>query len=690
MQGYNHFLMGLLIVGICSMTASFDGLAQEEEQEVPASRLVKQADKMLQKGNIYAAADAYEKAFDKEQNMNTAYKLAEAHRYSRDYKNAEKWYSTVVDEAAGQFPMARYRYGLMLKMNAKYKKAKSAFSKFKSEYQGEDAYAYKRRAETQIDGCDFASKEEAISKNIDVEHLDKNVNSSYTEISPMMWDDSTLLFASLQSDTLITGKKMDVLSEHLIRFFTAKQEGESYTKAQPFNTFKGKGQHVANGAFSTEKDRFYFTKCKRNDDSKIICSIYMSRKENGEWQEPVKLNDDINKEGYSNTQPAIAPYRNGREILYFVSNRPDGEGGKDIWYSVIDENGEDYRRPRNAGSSINTKGDEATPFFHEPSNTFYFSSNGQMTMGGYDIYKAKGSKNRWNNVANMGKPLNSSTDDMYFRLSSTSGTGFMVSNRPGIFSIRSETCCDDIFSFRYYDKMRFAVKGNVYEEGEQDKPLDNAVVELEQVTNKDQTAQSDSALANKPYLLPISMNQKYKLTASRNGYLASSQTVSIEEAMRSDTITKDFYLTRKVTNQAYKLENIYYDYDKWDLRKQSKKTLDTLYQILVDNPDIAIELRSHTDSRGADDYNKKLSQKRAESCVDYLIQKGIDKNRLVAEGYGESKPLIEGCTQKEECPEEGGKGDCPCYQKNRRTEFTILDETEAKVSDQDQKAEESQ
>ncbi|PSR04798.1 MAG: hypothetical protein BRD50_02790 [Bacteroidetes bacterium SW_11_45_7] len=111
MQDYNHFLMGLLIVGIWSMIASFDGLAQEEE--VPAARLVKQADKMLQKGNIYAAADAYEKAFDKEQNMNTAYKLAEAHRYSRDYKNAEKWYSKVVDEAAGQFPMARYRYGLI-------------------------------------------------------------------------------------------------------------------------------------------------------------------------------------------------------------------------------------------------------------------------------------------------------------------------------------------------------------------------------------------------------------------------------------------------------------------------------------------------------------------------------------------------------------------------------------------------
>ncbi len=692
MKGFPKYTVSLVAIALVLLSNIEGMLAQSStEESISPAKLTKQANKMMKKGNIYAAADVYKQAWDKEPgNMQVAYKLASAHQYARDYKKAAKWYRKVVGKSADKYPMSRYRYGLMLKMTGEYEQAKQAFENFKSAYQGEDAYSMKRRTQTHIDGCNYALKQKGEQADIEINHLGKHVNSAYTEISPMMWSDSTLLFASLRSDTVIKGKKMDVLSKHLISFYRADKESDTFASAQPFDEFSSSDKHVANGAFSTDRKRFYFTKCKRNDDNNITCAIYVSHKEDGQWQSPQKLEDAINKEGYTSTHPTVAPYRRGQEILYFVSNRPDGEGGKDIWYAVIGDEGKSYRRPRNAGSSINTKGDEVTPFYHEPSNTFYFSSNGQMNMGGYDVYKAEGSKDRWSDVANMGTALNSSTDDMYFRLTGKSGTGFLVSNRPGIYSIRSETCCDDIFTLRHYDKMHFAVKGKVYEEGEDETALKHAMVTIEPVSHQGDSMRSDSAHSDSPYLFPISLSKEYKITASHKGYLAASQTIQLtrDDVTSSDTLVQNIYLTRKVTDQAYELENIYYDYDKWDLREQSKKTLDTLYQILVDNPDIVIELSSHTDSRGSEDYNRKLSQRRAESCVDYLIDKGIAEERLVAKGYGESEPLVEGCVDKPECPEEG-KEDCPCYQKNRRTEFTIIGETGQEVNYEDQKAHEN-
>jgi outer membrane protein OmpA-like peptidoglycan-associated protein len=208
-------------------------------------------------------------------------------------------------------------------------------------------------------------------------------------------------------------------------------------------------------------------------------------------------------------------------------------------------------------------------------------------------------------------------------------------------------------------------------------PIDGAAVNLSLRSNNpsesDVAINTDTSSAATPYFFNLKTEKLYKVTAVKDGYFTSSQIFATTDTKKSDTINVDIYLKKLEKNKAYRLNNIYYDFDKADLRPQSKATLDTLYNILIENPTIIIELSSHTDSRGSADYNLDLSQRRAESCVNYLInEKGIPKERITAKGYGKNKPL-EDCSKYPDCPNDQS-GDCPCHQLNRRTEFKIIGE----------------
>jgi peptidoglycan-associated lipoprotein len=189
---------------------------------------------------------------------------------------------------------------------------------------------------------------------------------------------------------------------------------------------------------------------------------------------------------------------------------------------------------------------------------------------------------------------------------------------------------------------------------------------------------TDSSRGEVPYFFNLKTEKLYKLSASASGYFSASQTFSTQGLTKSDTLVVDIYLKKLEKDKAYRLNNIYYDFDKSDLRSESKATLDSLYTILAENPTIIIELSSHTDVRGSDSYNLTLSQKRAESCVNYLInERGIPKERITAKGYGESKTLDD-CSKYTECPQDQ-TGDCACHQLNRRTEFKVIGELDGEL-----------
>lgn len=689
----NRIRSFVLLLVCCAMAVSV--LAQEGEvTEKPAKKFkfkktLKLADRKIKAGNIYGAAESYEEIMErKPEAVNVAYKLAVSYQAARDYKNAAKWYKHVIDQDADAQPMARYWYATMLKMTGQYMEAKVEYDAFIKTYKGESASTFKRWAKEDVEGCDLAIQAIEHTEEVNLTHLGAEVNHAYTDLAPVVWDDTTLVYATLPIDTVPIAEQKDELKS-FITLYSAVFKDDTYTQSMPFERFKFSGKHVANGAFSPDGKRFYFTVCAEEVVGNIICAIYVSTKSGDGWSEPEDLGPTINSTDYTTTHPAIGTYTDDREVLYFVSNRPGGRGGLDIWYSIYSPSGK-YSSPRNCGSRINTDRDEATPFYDKATGTLYFSSAGHPNMGGYDVFKTTGKLAKWTDPENMGYPYNSPADDMYFRFNNNQQDGYLVSNRPGVFALKSETCCDDIFSFKTFKTIRIAVEGFVMDE-ETKTPLDAAKAYLYLTNYK---GLDEDILVNeyvqgsgKPYFFELNAETSYKLTGTKAGYLSASVAFDTKGITKSDTLHHDIFLKKIEKGKTYSLRNIYYDYDKATLRDESKPTLDSLYSILTENPGISIELGAHTDARGSDSYNTSLSQKRAESVVKYLIAKGIATDRLKAKGYGETQPL-EDCKDVEGCSMESNSDDCPCHQKNRRTEFKIIGEKKIEINYEDERYDE--
>ena len=346
----------------------------------------------------------------------------------------------------------------------------------------------------------------------------------------------------------------------------------------------------------------------------------------------------------------------------------------DIWRAKISSDG-DCDEAENLGKQINTKADDCTPFYDNVENVLYFSSNGRIGLGGFDIYKAAAEGKKFLDAENVGYPINSCVDDRYYTLTPNHRGGFFVSNRPEDFyfkssdgaSIKSPTCCDDIFEFKINIIPHFALKGYVFDITDKEKanPLTDVIVYLQNNANNPKTLKMDTcSFKQKKYFFDTEKDMVYKLKASKNGYYDGYAAASFEGLTESDTLRVDIFL-KPILVENVKLEGIFYDFDKATLRPESDSALMALTKFMTDQPNIRAEIGSHTDSKGTDEYNDRLSQDRAQSVVDYLIVHGIDASRLEAKGYGERNP---------EVPNTNPDGsDCPvCRQRNRRTEFKIL------------------
>lgn len=670
----------LLFAWTCSFGQVMQAPDSADMAQMKSGKLKRKAKKQLKVSNYYDASDMLEAYLLKvPDDMKLAYQLAHTYKTARDYKSAAKWFGEVTKKDGEGYPIAQYYYALMLKMTARYEEAKGQFEAFAKSYRGSER-RYRSWALIEANGCSAAMEAMTFPQKVDILHLNDTVNSAYTDVSPMMWNDSTLLFASLPSDSIIRVNDRDTTTfAYYVQFYTSVWRDTGFADTKLFDKFNYPDAHSANGTYSKDGKRFYFSKCKDNTKGKLNCEIMLSELgTDGEWSTPVSLGDVVNEKGYTTTHPAVGLDKHGNDVLYFASNRTGGRGGMDLWYSFRKSNGT-YSAPRNLGSRINTDRNEVTPFVLN--DTLYFSSNGHENYGGYDVFKATGNLSRWEKATNIGYPTNGPTDDMYYYADSTALTGYFVSNRPGIISVKSETCCDDIFRFQMYQKRFVAVEGFVYDEDDSTHtPLDNAKVELFTATmgtgELNELIGTDTATITEKYFYDLEFDQAYRVKGSVEGYLSNSSTFNTNGLEKSDTLQVDIYLKKYEIGKAYQLRNIYYDYDKWFLREASMKTLDTLYQIMMDNPTIIVELGSHTDARATETYNMVLSQKRAESAMIYLLSRGIPQERLTAKGYGESRHL-EDCSGYRECPTAGPGDDCPCHQKNRRTEFKVIGELDA-------------
>lgn len=394
----------------------------------------------------------------------------------------------------------------------------------------------------------------------------------------------------------------------------------------------------------------YFTRSnyygrKLLKDNKNISNLKLFRatlQDDGSWGAISEFS--YNNDAYSVGQPALG--KDGK-ILYFTSDMPGGYGGKDLWYCR--DLGIGWEAPKNMGPTTNNTGDEMFPTV--VGDALYFSSNNHNNMGGLDIMETHKEGAYWSEPRNMGYPINTTRDDFGLWLDSSGTHGLLSSDRSGT---------DWVYAFRSNPPVFNLAGTATHADGEV--PVPYALITVENQANH--LKMLDTADAHGRFNFQLDPNTAYTITAAKDGLLTQSTTASTVGLAMSTTLRADLAMKALELDKPFPVPNIYYDYDKWDIRPDAAAELDKLVVVFTDNPGLTFELGSHTDSRGGNLYNLVLSDARAKSAVDYLVRKGVDPERLLARGYGETEPVNE-CTDGVKCTEDE-------HQANRRTEFRVV------------------
>lgn len=584
--------------------------------------------------------------------------VAECYRLMNNYAGAHDWYVQALQMNWGgayeEFSLDRYWYGNILMNLGKYNEAIDEFNTFllDAPEPTEDVAYYVYHAKDLINNCKFAQSSKSKNLEVSIKKGDTLLNNGSTSFAASYYDDGSLIISSARNNST-PDKERKIDGKLLSDIFTIRNTGNSWEGALGINDPVNTGEHEGAASVGDDKKTMYYTKWYV--DNTKPSEIYVTKYFVDKWMKPRLLGDAVNEKGYSSQHPYIS--KDGK-LLFFASDRPGGQGGMDIWMCTVDRKGI-TSEPINLGPNINTPEDEITPFFHEATSVLYFSSKGHQNIGGFDVFKSKfnlGQKYAAK-PENMGIPINSPTNDMYFVLEDLQTSGYLTSNRDDCPDCNASNC-NQIYSF-VKNENNFMLSGYVFD-FETDLEIPNANITVKDVLGEFEpyTFQTDSSGY---YEIPMAPEMHIFVKAQKLEYLADANVQSTIGLDKSDYFTIDFYL-KLIPYEEIQIHGILYDYDKATLRPESKEALDSLIEFLTINDNLIVEISSHTDEQGPDSYNIKLSQKRAESVVEYLIANGIPENRLVAKGYGESIPIVKNAQTEEE------------HQKNRRTSFRILSE----------------
>lgn len=583
---------------------------------------LKKADKQYEAGEYFAAGESYRKLFskipakDKELRARVAFNQAECSRIL-NYSNAEPIYNNAIRFGYAD-SLVFLRYAQALQRNTKYKDA----SKNYSIYLQKDSL--NTLAQNGIKVLQYVEFLKANPTSYTVKKFDTfNARRSYNFSPVFLNADADVLFFSsnrvinnkvVQRNTTVTGLQMSSI------YSARKNAAGKWEKPEAIGE-EINSKSTDNGAccFTPDGTAMLFTRATQIDNSDSGTQIMVSNRAGGTWSEPKKLT--IFKDStVSVGQPAFAP---DGETLYFVSDSPHGRGGKDIWKAKYQ--GGECKEIENLGKEINTEGDEMFPTVRYD-GTLYFSSNGHAGLGGLDIFKAVPTKNDHWQVSNMGIPINSNGDDFGMTFEAKLDKGYFTSNR-------GETRgYDAIWSFEL-PQYEYILEGKVVDENQN--PIPEAQVKLVSNTGLNVRVQTKK---DGTYRIKVDKDMQCVMMASARGYLNKEGKISTTGMSGNQLINQDFKLS--TIYKPIQVENIFYEFGKWDLTPASEKGLKDLINILTSNPNITIEISAHTDYVGNQDTNKQLSEKRAKSVVDYLIAYGIPAARLTSKGYGEDNPFV--------------------------------------------------
>lgn len=413
--------------------------------QVSEQVILQEADEAFQAGDYYSAALSYARLLNdvSKAPIDISYKYAESLRQYNAYTEAVHWYKYVADmDSSNQYPDATFWLALMLKQTGNYDLAGS----YLNTYITKNSNAiFLEKAKLEIESCKSAKWITQDTLPVTIEHLDSNINTPYSEFGAVQLSDTALYFSSLRM--IVADEYGSILPGVFVsKIFRSKMSVAGLSTANEFTAIINDPKtNNGNLSFSPEHTKIFFSRCQTLK-SKLSCELWASEIIKNKWQKPERLTRKINLPGTTNTQPSYVDFGDF-QVLYFASDRPNGYGAMDIWYSIIKQG--KYSDPINLGSNINTIGDEITPFYHLEDSSLYFSSNTQPGIGGFDIFSSKGGLNQWTRPKNMGVPINSGANDLYYTVNEIDNDGYLTSNRTGSYYIKGETCCNDIYSFEW-------------------------------------------------------------------------------------------------------------------------------------------------------------------------------------------------------------------------------------------------
>ncbi len=493
----------------------------------------------------------------------------------------------------------------------------------------------------------------------------KEINSSAADYAPRLFKNNALVYTSTKSSS--TGENAQPWDgQKNPDLYIAKYNKDKWTNAQNFDELVNSELPEGVATFSSDFETMYFTRCDYNEIGGSYCRVYQAEADGDLWYEPKLI--EIFSDSVNIGQPFLS--QDGKR-LYFSSDAEFGYGGNDIYFMI--KNGSEWSQPYNAGFYINSEKDELFPTTDSEGN-LYFSSNGKVGYGGLDIFKATPDKQAFNKAEILPYPINSGADDFSFQYIKEPKAGDESAVlESAVFSStrKGGQGNDDLY---FYEKLfinfyalDLTVVEKQFERPDDGKskvlglqPIESAIV----LMNKDEKLTAKDGKA----LYELEAEQDYKIFVSKKDYFNKSIQVSTKGLKSPDSLLITIYeqveLEKIFPETEITIPNIYYDYDKATLRAESLPVLDKLVSFFDENKDLTIEIGSHTDSRGSDKYNESLSQRRAQSVVDYFIEKGVPSTQLGAKGYGETR-ILNKCKNGVECTEEE-------HQENRRTTFRVI------------------
>lgn len=626
-----------------------------------------EADTQFQRGEYYDASVTYKKVYNKlrkkeerPQRGEVAFKMGRCYRLLNMSARASAAFQNALRY---EYPDSTTHFMLAQALHAdgKYAAALRSYDKY-LEFCPDDSLAINC-----AEGCRTAQEIRARGSRYVVKQA-KLFNSRRADFCPMyLGADCDQIYYTSTTEKATGDKKSEITGmKNADVFFSKKNEKGEWERPEPVEGELNTEFDEGIVAFSPDAQTMYLTKARRELNAPTSVEIYTSTRSDAKWSAPVKFEitaDTLSTFGH----PAVSP---DGEYLYFVSDMPGGYGGKDIWRISLKER---QGSLVNLGPDINTEGNDDFPYVRSD-GSLYFSSDGHPGMGGLDIFRATAVGDpadlRWK-VENMGFPINSAGDD--FGITFGKGEdGFFSSNRGDARGY------DHIYSFEY-DPVRITIEGLVMDKDEE--PVKNAII---RIVGNDGSNQKEVARDDGSFSFALQRGVKYVMLAGAKGYLNQKQEFASDSTMEDANYWVEFILPS--ISKPSVVENIFYDYDKADLRPESKTALNELIAVLHDNPNVTIEMASHTDRWGSDAYNINLSERRAKSVVDYLVENGISRDRLQPHGYGKSRPKTvtkriarlypqfkEGDILTEEFIKTLSEEDQQAAdQINRRTEFSVL------------------